>query len=101
MVTNIDAEMMTVKQLGELYRLRWNIELRFKAWKQSGSMHTALSRKANSSYLESLVLASMIRFALNFRPLALLKHVERLSMGKLFKLTSKWISDLSIADIRK
>jgi len=101
MVTNIPENMMTVKQLGELYRLRWNIELCFKAWKQSGSMHTALSRKANSSYLESLVLASMIRFALHFRPLALLKHVERLSMDKLFKLTSKWLSDLSIVSLNQ
>ena len=101
MVTNIDEEMMTVKQLGELYRLRWNIELCFKAWKQSGSMHIALSRKANSSYLESLVLASMIRFALNFRPLSSFHHVERLSMGKLFKRMSKWISDLRAGDVRE
>lgn len=96
MVTNIPEEMLSVKQLSELYRLRWNIELSFKAWKQSGTMQTALSRKANAHYLESLVVASMIRFALSFRPLAQLRLVARISMDKLFKRLSEWLSDLNI-----
>lgn len=96
MATNIPEEMMSVKQLAELYRLRWNIELSFKAWKQSGSMLAALGRKANAFFLESLVVASMIRFALSFRPLAQLRLVARISMDKLFKRLSEWLSDLNI-----
>jgi hypothetical protein len=32
-ITNIPAEMMSVKQIGTVYRIRWEIELIFKTWK--------------------------------------------------------------------
>ena len=85
MVTNITPQMYKVEELCSLYRLRWHIELSFKAWKQSGAMTTALSRKSNEYYLQSLILASMIRFALSFQLHHHLRDIERLSMDKMFK----------------
>lgn len=94
MVTNIECEKMTIQELSSLYRLRWQIELSFKAWKQSGGLSTALSRKSNPYYLQSMVLAGMIRFILSFRLFAVLQEVDRLSMDKLFKRFCEWLSSL-------
>ena len=76
---------MKAEELVQLYRLRWKIELSFKAWKQSGQAEVSLTRKSNKYYLESMIMAAMIRFVLSFRLYALLQGAERLSMEKLFK----------------
>lgn len=95
MVTNIKSEKMGLEELCSLYRLRWQIELSFKAWKQSGSVEISLSRKSNPYYLESMILASMIRFVLSFRLYSYLDGMNRLSMDKLFKRFSEWLKKLS------
>ena len=46
-VTNIDAEQMDVRWIGELYRLRWQVELLFKALRSIGRLDQMVSSSPN------------------------------------------------------
>lgn len=46
--------------LFEIYRLRWNIEVRFKAWKQAIRMKKLFNRASNYHHQEALIHTAMI-----------------------------------------
>lgn len=59
LLTNLD-EAHSSKDLFEIYRLRWNIEVRFKAWKQAINMKSLFSRASNFHHQEALIYAALI-----------------------------------------
>ena len=59
-VANIPAEKLSTRQVSELYRCRWNIEIIFRAWKQSANLTKALNRRSNEDHFQVLMLAGMI-----------------------------------------
>ena len=67
LVTNIPMEKCSADELVRLYRQRWDIEIHFRAWKQSLHMHQALHRITNRIHLHSLILAAMIFSAMAVR----------------------------------
>ena len=67
MVTNIPTEKMDSTTLFELYAQRWQIEIVFRAWKQSGRAHAALKRRSNPFHLECLMLASLLHLILTMK----------------------------------
>lgn len=60
LVTNIPVELCGTEGLFRLYRQRWDIEIHFRAWKQSLHMHKALHRITSGLHLHALILAAMI-----------------------------------------
>jgi Transposase DDE domain len=46
LATNVENERMTAEKLFNLYSIRWQIEITFRAWKQSGDLVSALARKS-------------------------------------------------------
>lgn len=58
-LTNLE-EALNAEMLFELYSIRWNIETRFKAWKQSLDLKATLKRYSNLRHLESIALAALI-----------------------------------------
>lgn len=92
--TNIQKEMMSAESVSELYRCRWNIEIVFRAWKQSAKLDVALNRKSNEDHFQVLMLAAMIYQVLSLSVLALIRDLspaERISMEKLF---TDWSSNI-------
>lgn len=67
MVTNISEEKMDSQTLFKLYAQRWQIEIVFRAWKQSGRADAALDRRSNPFHLESLMLASLLHLVLTMK----------------------------------
>lgn len=59
LLTNLD-ENHDSEELFEIYRLRWNIEVRFKAWKQAINMKALFRRSSNFHHQESLIYAALI-----------------------------------------
>ena len=59
LLTSLD-ETHTAKGLFEIYRLRWNIEVRFKAWKQAINMKSLFCRASNFHHQEALIYAALI-----------------------------------------
>jgi len=82
-VTNVESDAMSAENLFKLYSVRWNIEIGFRAWKQSANLAKALSRRSNASHLEVLMLAGILL-------LILLLKIQRLLQGACLDL------DLSI-----
>jgi hypothetical protein len=85
--TNIPREKMAARSVSELYRCRWNIEIIFRAWKQSASLDEALNRTSNEDHFQVLMLAAMIYQVLSLSVMALVKNLSsgtRISLEKLF-----------------
>jgi hypothetical protein len=59
LLTNL-PESVTKDDLFEIYRLRWNIEVRFKAWKQAIRMKEVFKGGSNYYHYESLIYAALI-----------------------------------------
>jgi hypothetical protein len=64
LITNIPEEKCGLDELVRLYRQRWEIEIHFRAWKQSLEMHRALNRITSHVHLHALILTAMIFSAL-------------------------------------
>lgn len=67
LVTNIPVEKCSADELIRLYRQRWDVEIHFRAWKQSLHMHKALHRVTSRIHLHALILAAMIFSAMAVR----------------------------------
>jgi hypothetical protein len=76
LVTNVGRAILTAKQVSELYRLRWQIELVFKEWKSFANLHEFASK--NPYLVEGLIWASLCAAALK-RSLA---HVSQRAGGR-------------------
>lgn len=57
LITNVGRSILTAKQVGETYRLRWQVELLFKEWKSFSNLHEFAS--ANPHLVEGLIWASL------------------------------------------
>jgi IS4 transposase len=73
-VTNVVADRMSADDLFKLYAVRWNIEIAFRAWKQSGHLVEALGRHSNLFHLQVLMLAGILQ-------LILIMKITRLMQG--------------------
>ena len=73
LATNVDSERMTAENLFKLYSIRWQIEITFRAWKQSGKLVSALARKSNQVHLQALMLASMLLLIMTMKIASLLQ----------------------------
>lgn len=62
LVTNVPRGVLTARQVAEVYRLRWQIELVFKEWKSYANLHAFTS--ANPAIVEGLIWASLCAAAL-------------------------------------
>ncbi len=71
MLTNLPPERIGVATLAGLYRSRWAVEIRFRAWKQSGNIATPLNRKSNKWHIEALVFGSMIVALMGLKQMAI------------------------------
>jgi len=86
-VTNIPDDLLSPKDIGELYRCRWNIEIIFRAWKQSANLDKALNRKSSEYHFQVLMLAGMIYQVLSLSMASLMRSLhpgKQISLEKLF-----------------
>ena len=94
MVTNVEKDQQSVKELCELYRQRWQIEIVFRAWKQSSNLKEALNRVSSEQHLKGLMLAGILLMAISLRMgLGLMRaHPgQRISLEKVFTYLMKKI----------
>ena len=107
MVTNVDKDKMDVEDLVKLYSLRWQIEITFRAWKQSGELMKALNRKSKPSHLRTLIYASILWLVISMKTAATLQsglnqNKQVVSLQKLAMSMISYISKLtSLGDVSK
>ena len=59
-ITNIKKTELTAQEIAMLYKIRWAIEIEFRALKQSCNFHRAFGKMSNKYHQESLLLAGVI-----------------------------------------
>ena len=91
-VTNISRKMMDADGVASAYRLRWEIEIKFRAWKQSTGIGKALFHISNEHHLRALVVTAMIYFTLTLK---MANQLSGLHPGRelSFEKICGWISD--------
>jgi hypothetical protein len=103
-ITNIPSKLVAAKELRTIYQLRWQIELRFKAWKSF--YHLAAIKKMKrhryECYLFSTLLLLMINWeiAINFFSIIWNHSGNALSILKFHKTTSIHLNELRTAIIK-
>ncbi len=60
LVTNIDSDQLSARRISNLYCLRWSIEIKFRAFKQSCQLSRGLQHQSGYHHIEAMVLAAMI-----------------------------------------
>ena len=86
LITNIGEDLMGATDLFKLYSVRWQIEITFRAWKQSGQIIKAIGRDSNTFHLQCLIYAAIILLILTMKTASLLRqqHAQcRLSIENL------------------
>lgn len=73
-ITNVNAEMLTVETIGELYRLRWQIELQFKALKSSMDFNDF--GNAGIYYFKCLFYGKMTMILLTMRIFSICRSIK-------------------------
>jgi hypothetical protein len=100
-ITNVPAEWIATEKIRTIYRLRWQIEIRFKAWKSFFHIQEIkkMHRHRFECYLYSTLLLLMINIEIGTRFLAIiLKHARRLlSILKFYKTSSLMSRELRAA----
>jgi len=97
MLTSVSKERVTPKDLMALYRTRWDVEIRFRAWKGSLKLDKAFARKSNKHHLMALVYTSFIHQVLAMTVGAKLGAVhghERISLERLANSLSSLLQKL-------
>jgi hypothetical protein len=64
-ITNVPQEKLSIKDITELYRLRWQIEIVFKSWKSNLSLHEV--KKVKKERFECQLVARIIWALVNWR----------------------------------
>ncbi len=86
LITNIGEDLMGSSDLFKLYATRWQIEITFRAWKQSAQLIKAIGRDSNLFHLQCLIYAAIIILILTMKTASLLRQQHaryRLSIEKI------------------
>lgn len=75
-VSNVPAQWLTTPQIHSIYRLRWQIELRFKIWKSYHHIHANKKMKLHrfETYLYATLLFILINWEIVINLLAILQE---------------------------
>lgn len=96
LVTSVEKELMSHKQLFDLYRVRWQIEITFRAWKQSAHLQQALKRHSNLFHLQALMFAGILHLILTMKMVSLLQMMSpgrALSIEKIAAALTSFLKD--------
>ena len=72
-ITNVGEQLMKTSEIFSLYSVRWQIEIIFRAWKQSGQLVKALARRSNLFHLQTLMYGAILLLILTMKTASLLR----------------------------
>lgn len=102
LVTNIDTDQLSAQRISDLYCLRWSIEIKFRAFKQSCQLSRGLQHQSGYHHIEAMVLAAMIFQLLTLNLYALLagrsEYAGSISIEKLSDAFSIYLMRITSDD---
>ena len=99
-LTNLDTS-FKASELFDFYSIRWSIELKFKAWKQSLNLKPTLKRYSNYQHLACIALAALIQQLITHHIFSRIESLSRrcISLEKLSEAISSYITSLSLSSL--
>ena len=98
-ITNTTQDQLSTREIGEVYRLRWQIEVVFKTWKSHIKLH--MTKKVKKERFECQLIAKMIWIILNWRLFQIANLIIKsrdnkagCSIAKFFKQAMKFMGSL-------
>lgn len=67
LVTNVGPERLPPGKISDIYALRWSIEIKFRAFKQSCKLSHGLKHRSGFHHIEAMVLAAMLYHLMTLR----------------------------------
>jgi len=92
LVTNLAAEQMSATEISDLYALRWSIEIKFRAFKQSCKISHGLRHRSGHHHIEAMILAAMLYQLLTLRIHAVLARRKAFAGWLSIEKMSDWLS---------
>ena len=99
-ITNVSQDQMNTQEMIDLYRLRWQIETIFKAWKQSTNFKKCFNKKSNIHHQQCLIQASLLLLLLTMKFVVILQSNSScwLSVRKIAKTLALHIMRIKSMD---
>jgi hypothetical protein len=100
-ITNVGPELMKTSEIFDLYSVQWQIEIIFRAWKQSAQLVKALARRSNLFHLQTLMYGGILLLILTMKTAALLRKAHpnyQLSIEKIAHDLADFILSLVTID---
>ena len=100
-ITNVGTELMKTSEIFALYSVRWQIEIIFRAWKQSSQLVKALARHSNPLHLQTLMYGAILLLILTMKTAALLSKLHpryQLSIEKIAQSLATFVLTLVSMD---
>lgn len=92
LVTNLAPDQMPASRVSDLYALRWSIEIKFRAFKQSCKLSHGLRHRSGHHHIEAMVLAAMLYQLLTLRIHAVLARRKAFAGWLSIEKMSDWLS---------
>ena len=83
-ISNVDQRWLTTPQIHSIYRLRWQIELRFKIWKSYYHIHA--NKKMKIHRFETYLYATLLFILINWEIVINLSAIIREYTGKMLSV---------------
>ena len=83
-ITNVPADWLAAEHIRTLYRLRWQIELRFKCWKSLYQVHVIKKMKLHR--FETYLYASLLHILINWEIAVNMVSIAWYGKGKLLSI---------------
>jgi hypothetical protein len=83
-ISNVDRQWLTTPQIHSVYRLRWQIELRFKAWKSYCHIHA--NKKMKLHRFETYLYATLLFILINWEIVINLLTIIKEQTGKMISV---------------
>jgi hypothetical protein len=74
LVTNVSRDLLDAQKISDIYALRWSVEIKFRAFKQSCQLSRGLKHQSGHHHIEAIVLAAMLYQLLTIHLHAKLSH---------------------------
>ena len=90
-ITNVPNTTLGTIQIGEIYKVRWQIEILFKSWKSSLHLQNMLHERCTNIYrVETSIYLTLMFFTM------IIGKVYRLFEKRVFKLYGKYLSLIKV-----
>ena len=91
-ISNLPAEQCPLEEVVKFYEQRWQIEIQFRAIKQSTQMKKAMARITNEHHLQALMIAAMIFATLTVRVYGWIAKTLHNPLRLSIERTAQWLS---------